>query len=70
MMMEENVISRLPSMTNMNILSDISADFCKAASLEPADVARVEFVVYEAMKRRQVSSIGVSVSARCLELYP
>ena len=62
-MMEKNVTSMLLSMTNLNSLSDPTANFRKIVSHEPADVARVEFVEYKAMTRRQVSSIGGSVSA-------
>ena len=64
-MMEENVTSMLHSMTNLNSLSEPTAALRKVASHEPDDVARVKFVAYEAMSRRQVSSIGGSVSAQC-----
>ena len=40
-MMEENVTSMLPSMMNLNSLSDPIAYLHKVASHEPADVARV-----------------------------
>ena len=69
-MMEENVTSMLLYMMNLNSLSDPTAALRKVALHEPADVPRVEFVAYEAMTRRQVSSIGGSVSAQCSELYP
>ena len=65
MMMEENVTSMLPAMTKLNSLSDPTAALCKIVSHEPADVARVEFVAYKAMTRRQVSLIGRSVSSQC-----
>ena len=68
--LEENVASTLHSMMKWNSLSDPTADLRKAALHEPADITRVEFVAYEAMTRRQVSSIGGSVSAQCSELYP
>ena len=60
----------LLSMTNMSSLSDPTVSLRKVASNGPADVARVEFVAYEAMTRRQVSSICGSVSVQCLGLYP
>ena len=63
--MEENVTSMLLSMTNMSSLSDPTVSLRKVASNGPADVARVEFVAYEAMTRIQVSSICGSVSVRC-----
>ena len=63
--MEENVTSVLLYMMNLNSLSDPTAALRKVASHEPAGVARVEFVAYEAMTRRQVSLNGGSVSARC-----
>ena len=63
--MEENVTSVLLYMMNLNSLSDPTADLRKVASHEPASVARVEFVAYEAMTRRQASLNGGSVSARC-----
>ena len=63
--MEENVTSMLLYMTNLNSLSDPTAVLRKVASHEPAGVARVEFVEYEAIMRRQLSSNGGSVSARC-----
>ena len=65
MMMEENVTSMLPSMMKLNSLSDPTAASHKIASHKLSDVARVEFVAYKEMMRRQVSSIGGSVSARC-----
>ena len=61
--MEENATSMLLYMMNLNSLSDPTAALCKVASHEPAGVARVEFVAYEAITRRQVSSNGGSVSA-------
>ena len=64
-MTEENVTSMIPSMTKLNSLSDPTAALRKIALHEPADAAQVKFVAYEAMTRRQVSSIGGSVSARC-----
>ena len=63
--MEENVTSMLLYMMNLNILSDPTAALRKFALHEPAGVARVKFVAYEAITRRQVSSNGGSVSARC-----
>ena len=63
--MEENVTSMLLYMTNLNSLSDLTTALHKVASHEPAGVARVEFVAYKSMTRRQVSSNGGSVSARC-----
>ena len=63
--MEENVTSMLLYMTNLNSLSDPTAVLRKVASHEPADVAQVKFVANESMTRRQVSSKGGSVSARC-----
>ena len=69
-MLEENVVSTLHSMMKWNSFSEPSSAFRKAALHEPSEVARVEFAEYEAMTRRQVSSIGGSVYARCLELYP
>ena len=62
-MIEENITSMLLSMTNLNSLSDPTAALRKFALHEPDDVAQVKFVAYEAMTRRQVSSIGGSVSA-------
>ena len=53
----------LLSMANMNSLSDPTTALRKVASHEPADVARVEFVMYEAMTRRQVSLIFLICSS-------
>ena len=63
--MEENVTSMLLYMMNINSLSDPTAALRKVAPHKPAGVARVEFVAYEAMTRRKVSSNGGNVSARC-----
>ena len=63
--MEENVTSMLIYMKNLNSLSDPTAALRKVASHEPAGVERVEFVAYEAMTRRHVSTNGGSVSSRC-----
>ena len=63
--MEENVTSMLLYMMNLNILSDPTAALRKVASHEPAGVARVKFVAYEAMPRRQVSPNGRIVSVQC-----
>ena len=64
-MMEENVTSMITSMTNLNSLSYPTAALRKVALHKPADAARVQFVAYEAMTRRKVSSNGGSVSSLC-----
>ena len=63
--MEYKVNSMLLYMMNLKSLSDPTAALRKAASHEPAGVARIEFVTYEAITRRKVSSNGGSVSAQC-----
>ena len=63
--MEENVTSMLLYMMNLNSLSEPTAALLKVASHKPAGVARVEFVAYEEITRRQVSSNGGRVSAQC-----
>ena len=64
MTIEENVTFVLPSMTNMNRLLYPSEDLSKVASHEPADIAQVEFVVYEVMTRRVRKKITL---LRCTE---
>ena len=63
--MEENITSVLLYMTNLNSLSDPTVALRKVVSNKSAGVARVEFVAYKAMMRRQVSSNGGSVFDRC-----
>ena len=64
-MMDENITSMVLYMMNLNSLSDPTADLRKVASHKPAGVAWIEFVAYEAITRRHISSNGRSVSARC-----
>ena len=63
--MEENITSMLLYMMNPNSLSDPTAALRKFALHKPAGVVQVEFVAYETMTRRQLSSNGGSVSTRC-----